>query len=358
MLYFYEDFLAVYDPKLRKDAGAYYTPVEVVRAQVRLIDDLLTNRLDKPLGFAHPDVITLDPACGTGTYLLGVVEHALAKVEEREGSGAVPGQATSLAQNIHGFEIMVGPFAVSELRVSRALADRGAELPADGTHIYLTDTLESPNTPPPALPFYLKPIAEQHAKALNVKAKVPVIVCLGNPPYDRHEAADETNKSRTGHWVRWGDEGKGGGAIFKDFLEPVLAAGHGVHVKNLYNLYVYFWRWALWKVFESKTAAGPGVGELHQRVELPWMADAFCGMRGTMRRLMRRNWIIDSGGEVAEREKPRTFSAIQTPVAIAVAVCYSKANKDVPAKVHCMLKSMVREPKKLKKLDAIPISHA
>ena len=71
-LYFYEDFLADYDPKLRKDTGAYYTPVEVVRCQVRLIDDLLVNHLNKPLGFADPGVVTLDPAVGTGTYLLGV----------------------------------------------------------------------------------------------------------------------------------------------------------------------------------------------------------------------------------------------------------------------------------------------
>ena len=71
-LYFYEDFLAAYDPKLRKDAGVYYTPVEVVRAQVRLIDDLLVHRLGKPLGFADAGVVTLDPAVGTGTYLLGV----------------------------------------------------------------------------------------------------------------------------------------------------------------------------------------------------------------------------------------------------------------------------------------------
>ena len=55
------DFLAAYDPKLRKDAGAYYTPVEVVRAQVRLVDELLVTRLNKPLGFAGPGVVTLDP---------------------------------------------------------------------------------------------------------------------------------------------------------------------------------------------------------------------------------------------------------------------------------------------------------
>src|SRR5690606_27069787 len=35
-LYFYEDFLSVYDPKLRKDYGVYYTPIEIVECQVRL----------------------------------------------------------------------------------------------------------------------------------------------------------------------------------------------------------------------------------------------------------------------------------------------------------------------------------
>ena len=124
-LYFYEDFLAAYDPKLRKDAGAYYTPVEVVRAQVRLVDDVLVHRLRRPLGFASPDVVTLDPAAGTGTYLLGVIEHALGRVEAEQGAGAVAGQAAALAENLYGFELMVGPYAVSELRVSRALRDRG-----------------------------------------------------------------------------------------------------------------------------------------------------------------------------------------------------------------------------------------
>ena len=70
-LYFYEDFLAEYDAKLRKDAGVYYTPVEVVRAQVRLVDSLLVNRLGKAQGFAEPGVLTIDPAAGTGTLSAG-----------------------------------------------------------------------------------------------------------------------------------------------------------------------------------------------------------------------------------------------------------------------------------------------
>ena len=372
-LYFYEDFLAVYDPKLRKDYGAYYTPIEVVRAQVRLIDDLLVNRLNKPLGFADPSVITLDPAAGTGTYLLGVIEHALGRIESEQGGGAVAGQATALANNLYGFELMVGPYAVTELRVSRALRDRGAELPKDGTHIYLTDTLESPNAKPPqtVMGFAQKAFAEQHKKATRVKAEVPVIVCLGNPPYDRHEAVDtkdEENLSRYGGWVRFGDplpadtikDKKGKKrklksakarltererhSIFRNFIDPVIAAGHGIHVKNAYNLYVYFWRWALWKVFEhetiedggsgmgfqpmnhghdghatSKPTGGPGVVSFISASSY-LDGDAFCGMREHMRRVCDEIWILDLGGEGRGTRKTDNVFAIQTPVAIAVTV--------------------------------------
>ena len=73
------------------------------------------------------------------------------------------------------------------------------------------------------------------------------------------KAATGENNARTGGWVRWGDGTKGADAILHAFLDPAVDAGHGIHVKNLYNLYVYFWRWALWKVFEHETTAGPGV---------------------------------------------------------------------------------------------------
>jgi hypothetical protein len=376
-LYFYEHFLAVYDPKLRKDAGAYYTPVEVVHAQVRLIDDLLVNRLGKPLGFAESGVVTIDPAAGTGTYLLGVIEHALTKVERDQGMGAVPGQATALASNLYGFEIMVGPYAVTELRVSRALRDKGATLPEDGSQIYLTDTLESPNAKLMELAMYLKPIAEQHAKAVRVKKVVPVIVCLGNPPYDRHDAVDpksEQHLSRAGGWVRFGDPAPPAAEsqkdkrrdksarkpaktprqildlreqqsiLYRDFVRPVSDAGLGVHLKNLYNLYVYFWRWALWKVFEHKTAAGPGVVSFISASSY-LDGDAFCGMREHMRRVCDEIWILDLGGEGRGTRKTENVFAIQTPVAIAVAVRAGKVKKSRPATVHYARIEGTREAK-------------
>ncbi len=377
-LYFYEDFLAAYDPDLREKAGAYYTPVEVVRAQVRLIDDLLVNRLGKPLGFADPGVVTLDPAVGTGTYLLGVIEHALGRIKKEQGKGAIPGQATTLAKNLYGFELLVGPYAVSELRVSRALRDNEATLPAEGTHIYLTDTLESPHAEPPRMPFILRPIAEQHRRALKVKSEVPVIVCLGNPPYDRHDAVDtenETNFSQYGGWVRFGDplpsnvvkdkrgrdrelktaearlERRQQLAILKDFLDPATDAGHGVHVKNLYNLYVYFWRWALWKVFEQDTAEGPGIVSFISASSY-LDGDAFSGMREHIRRQCDEVWLLDLGGEGRGTRQDSNVFAIQTPVAIAVAFRAGEVKTDKPAKVrYTRIEGMRAE--KLAVLDAI-----
>ena len=347
-LYFYEDFLAVYDASLRKDAGAYYTPVEVVRAQVRLIDNLLVERLGKPLGFADDGVVTLDPAAGTGTYLLGVIEHALGRVETEQGAGAVAGQATTLAENLYGFELMVGPYAVSELRVSRALRDRGGQLSADGTHVFLTDTLESPNAKPLQPPLFLKPIAEQHARALKVKSRVPVIVCLGNPPYDRHEAATDANRASTGGWVRHGEGEER--AILRDFLDPAVSAGHGGHLKNLYNLYVYFWRWALWKVFETGKS-GPGIVSFISASSYLY-GNAFCGMREHMRRQCDEIWILDLGGEGHGGNKDENVFAIQTPVAIAVAFRAREAKMDTPARVHYARVEGTRNDK-LTALDAI-----
>jgi len=350
-LFFYEVFLAAYDPKLRKDAGAYYTPVQVVLAQVRLIDDLLKRKLGKDLGFANPDVITLDPAAGTGTYLLAVIDYAMANVHSEQGEGAVPGKATALARNIYGFEIMVGPFAVSELRVSRSLRDWGAKLPKDGTNIFLTDTLESPNAVPPQMGLWYKDITEQHKRALHVKAAVPVIVCLGNPPYDRTENPDPERRATVGNWVRWGDDRKGSTAILKDFLTPARVAGHGKHLRNLYNLYVYFWRWALWKVFESGANTGPGVVSFISASSYLY-GDAFCGMREHMRRLCDEIWILDLGGDGRGTRKSENVFAIQTPVAIAVAVRYGEADKDTPAKVHYTRIDGTRN-EKLKTLDAV-----
>ena len=346
-LYFYEDFLAEYDPKLRKDTGVYYTPIEVVRAQVRLVDHLLKNQLKKSDGFANPDVVTLDPATGTGTYLLGIIEHSLQHIKDRYGGGFVSGKASELAENLYGFELMVGPYAVADLRVSNALLGRNAKLPEDGARIFLTDTLESPEHKPQQANFHIERVlAKQQESALQVKRAVKVLVCIGNPPYDRVAAEDSA-----GGWVRYGEEGTDDTPILNDFTEPAINAGFGIDLKNLYNLYIFFWRWALWKVFEQQNKAGQGIVSF---ITASSYLDgkAFVGMREHLRRICDEIWIVDLGGDSRGTRKSKNVFKIQTPVAIAIACQSKRKATGEPSKVHYARIDGTRD-EKLATLEAI-----
>ena len=335
-LYFYEHFLSAYDPALRNNRGVYYTPVEVVRAQVRLIGDLLERRFGKTLTYADEGVVTLDPAAGTGTYPLAVIEHALDAVDEQLGPGAIPSYASTLARNVHSFELLVGAYAVAHLRISERIQARAGVLPEDGAHVYLSDTLESPYVASPGhLPLALRSLTNEHERARQIKAGTRVLVCLGNPPYDRQEInLDDVETQRKGGWVRNGDPGTQADAgdasrpLLNDFLDPAREAGAGVHLKNLYNDYVYFWRWALWKVFDS--TGGPGIVSFITAASY-LRGPGFVGMREVMRRTFDELWIIDLEGDSLGARKTENVFAITTPVAIAVGVRYERPKRDTPA---------------------------
>lgn len=128
-LYFYEDFLAAYDSRLRRQSGVYYTPVEVVEAQVTLVAELLRERFDLELGFADPSVVVLDPATGTGTYLLAALESGAETAELAFGPAARADRTTVMARNLHGFELLVGAYAVAQLRLAQRVIANGGEIP-------------------------------------------------------------------------------------------------------------------------------------------------------------------------------------------------------------------------------------
>ena len=350
-LYFYEDFLAAYDPKMRKDRGVYYTPVEVVQAQVRLVAQLLEERFDADFSFVNEKVITLDPGAGTGTYILAALQHGLHRVEQEKGPGMRANFATQAAQNLHAFELLVGPYAVAHLRLTQQILAEGGQMPPDGVHVYLTDTLESPYQPPPQYHMLYKELGEEYKRAQRVKADVPVLVVIGNPPYDRQqiEAEEAGLVRRKGGWVRFGEGGKEGEGYPQDFLKPLEALGWGVHAKNLYNDYVYFWRWALWKVFENK--GGPGIVSFITASSY-LRGPGFAGMRRVMRETFDELWIIDLEGDNLGARKTENVFAIQTPVAIAVGVRYGEPQPETPAAVHYTRLSGTEE-EKLKTLEQV-----
>ena len=330
-LYFYQQFLGAYDPQMRKERGVYFTPVAVVRAQVRLAGELLRTRFGKRLAFADDGVVVLDPAVGTGTYPLAVLDHAEDTVANLLGAGAVPARLRDLAERLYGFEILVGAYAVAHLRISQRL--RGAEISNAPARVYLTDTLESPNALPDFTASLLQErLTEERARAQTIKKDTRVMVCMGNPPYDRDlrdpNESDETK--RKGGWVRYGDDGSDEPPIFDDFIAPVIEAGGGRDLKTVYNDYVYFWRWALWKVLDSSQDAGI-VSFITASSYL--RGPGFAGMRRKMREAFDELWIIDLEGDSRGARKTENIFEIQTPVAVAVGVRNGKPNPITPARV-------------------------
>ena len=185
--YFYEPFLEAFDPDLRKQLGVWYTPVEVVRYMVARVDRALKDDLGIADGLAGENVYVLDPCCGTGSYLAEVLRRIAANLEGR-GSGALVGAQVKRAamERVFGFEILPAPFVVSHLQVGLTMQSLDAPLAEDGTEragVFLTNALTGwePTVQKP-LPF--PELEEERDRADRVKQDKPVLVVLGNPPYN------------------------------------------------------------------------------------------------------------------------------------------------------------------------------
>ena len=187
--YFYEPFLEAFDPDLRKQMGVWYTPVEVVRYMVARVDRALKDDLGIADGLAAENVYVLDPCCGTGAYLAEVLRRIAANLQGR-GLGALTGARVKQAatERVFGFEIMPAPFVVAHLQVGLTMQELDAALADDGTEragIFLTNALTDwEGTGEGTQVVAFPELKEERDRAGRVKRDTPILVILGNPPYN------------------------------------------------------------------------------------------------------------------------------------------------------------------------------
>ncbi|OKL47368.1 type ISP restriction/modification enzyme [Boudabousia marimammalium] len=331
-LHLYEKFLSAYNPELRKKSGSCYTPVEVVDAMTRITDEALKQYLRVPKGLSSEEIAVIDPAMGTGTYPLSVLRN-VAESARPYGKGAVADAVTAAAQRLYGIEIQSGPFSVAELRLSQAIRELGGTVPEGGLNLFVADTLEdSDSSSSVQLSYSLQRIAEQRQRANKLKKETPIRVCIGNPPY-------KDKAQGMGGWVESGSSVSG--------LVPLDAfreEGNGRLEYVLKNLYVYFWRWAMWKVFESTEKSKPGVvcfitatGYLN--------GPGFAGMRRWIRENTSRGWIINLTPEGKQPPVKTAIFDIETEVAIGVFIRNGENDISVPAPVSYIELEGTREEK-------------
>jgi predicted helicase len=222
--------------------GVWYTPPEIVKYMVERVDTVLREELKLPDGLANKNVYVLDPCCGTGSYLVEVLDRIHRTLKERGEDALTASDLKEAAQRrIFGFEILPAPFVVSHLQIGLLLQNLGAPLSEKSKErvgVFLTNSLtgwEPPKAPKTKLLF--PELEEERDLAEEVKREKPILVILGNPPYNGFAGVSPAEE--------------------QGLLEPYKRGlkGWGITKNYLDDLYVRFFRLAERRIAE-KTGKG------------------------------------------------------------------------------------------------------
>jgi type I restriction-modification system DNA methylase subunit len=272
-IYFYEDYLKAYDKDMRKGRGVYYTPPPIVNFIVRAVDDILKDKFEIADGLADNKRVTvLDFACGTGTFLLEVMNKIFENIggAEKAKAGAVVRE--HILKNIYGFEYLIAPYTIAHLKLSQYLKDKGHPLAdTERLQVYLTNTLE-PIAPQPN--FLLPGVTEEVKAAQAVKDK-PILVIVGNPPYSGHSK----NK---GAWIT---------ASIAEYRKGFPELSKPAQGKWLQDDYVKFLRFAQMKMDEVEEGI-VGIICNHSWLDNP----TFKGMRKSLMGTFNQIYVLDLHG--------------------------------------------------------------
>jgi len=281
--YFYETFLAEYNPQERERRGVYYTPESVVSYIVRSLNIILKERFKKDMGFASKGVTVLDPAAGTLTFLAEASKLAIEEFTAKYGEGGKESFIKEhILKNFYAFELMMAPYAIGHLKMALLLEELGYKLSEDERFkFYLTNTLEMEELEQTALPG-MSSLAEESHLAGKVKKETPILVILGNPPYSG-------SSSNVGEWIS------------KEIKTYYKVDGKPLGERNpkwLQDDYVKFIRFAQWKIDQ----AGEGVlGFItnHSYLDNP----TFRGMRQSLMNSFNEIYVLDLHGNTLKKKR-------------------------------------------------------
>jgi hypothetical protein len=278
--YFYEPFLEAFDPELRKELGVWFTPTEIVQYMVARVDTVLKEELDTPDGLADPRVYVLDPCCGTGAYLVEVLKR-INKTLDEKGTDALHGDDLKRAamERVFGFEILPAPFVVAHLQLGLLLQNLGApfsETDHERAGVFLTNALtgwEPPKEPKTHLGF--PEMEEERDAAEEVKREKPILVILGNPPYNAFAGVSPAEEQ----------------GLVQPYKEGLISEW-GIKKFNLDDLYIRFFRLA-----ERRIAEKTGQGVVAFISNHSWVSEpSFVVLRKHLLESFDRFWVENMHG--------------------------------------------------------------
>lgn len=317
----YEPFFRKYDQAAREANGVYYTPVEIVQQIVSGVDELIRTTLNRSDGILDEDARFLDPATGTGTFLLGLANEI---AHEADKAGLPTDQVVSevLTARTAAFELFPGPYTIAHQRLETLLASQGVP-PTQRLPIYLTDTLAAPESdqlPMSGFGPAGDEILAERQRADWIKTGEEILVILGNPPYERV-------RTSAGGWDVFAS------ALMQQVVDAT-PADKRADLKSATDLFVAFWAWALWALRPPQerraTAQKPVIdttknhGIVAYVTNRTWIiGPSLVGLRKLVREGVKEVWVYDLGGDARGGSGARSFGGgdvnvfgIQTGVAI------------------------------------------
>ena len=361
--YFYEPFLEAFDPELRKELGVWYTPPEIVQYQVARVDTVLREELGLADGLADPNVVVLDPCCGTGAYLVEVLKRIAETLKAKGDDALIAADLKKAAMTrIFGFEILPAPFVVSHLQLGLMLQELGAPLSAkkdERVGVYLTNALTGWQPPTEEgkkrmeqLTLAYPALAAERDAAEKIKSRdKKVLVVLGNPPYNAFAGVSP-------------EEEQGLVEPYKVGLnKPVADGGWGIRKFNLDDLYVRFFRLA-----ERRIAEMTGQGVVSFISNFSYLSDpSFVVMRQRFLSEFDRLWFDCLNGDSRETGKltpegesdPSVFSTEynREGIRVGTAICVMVRKEKRDAKPTVLFRQFWGVNKRQDLLASLPASY-
>jgi len=277
LTHFYEEFLEGYNAQQKSHHGVYYTPQPVAAFIVRSVHEALREEFGLEGGLAdtatwrqmaqrfsdwtlpagadldEPFVRILDPALGTGVFLVEVIDVIHRTMVTRwQAEGRSVGDIRQLWRHyvpahllprIFGLELLLPPLAIAHVQVLAKLATTGYDSPAAGLQLYLADTLADPA----ALSSRASDSwwTREIARAQHVRCEMPITVVVGNPPFSGIS-------DHRGLWINQLLRGRLDGGSGAASYYQVDGRGLGERKLWLQDDYVKFFRYAQWCIERSK----------------------------------------------------------------------------------------------------------
>lgn len=345
LVHFYEEFLSEYNPKIREEFGVWYTPKEVVSFIVDAVDTILRTELNVENGLADNRLIEykgkethkvqiLDPATGTGTFLAVVADKIREHYNNQEGLWPED-VVQHIVPRLNAFEYLMAPYTMAHLKLATSLGlDKIEDERLERLNIFLTNSLEEDH-PESTLPF-AKFITDESNAANVIKRDTPVMVVMGNPPYNEKSAntgewimnlmddyKQEPGKSR----IQVSRNKKTGKVTYKNTLK-------GANPKGINNDYCKFIR--LGQNFVEKTNEGV-LAYITANTYLD--SRLFRGMRYELMKSFDKIYVLNLHGSTMRKESTeevidQCVFDIRQGVAIIILVKQNKSNSQDLAKVY------------------------